>query len=94
MDDNAKSSYLKLLLQKYLASEDQMRQHGFVIAGKKIDVPIRIVNELINRYGGQEDDWVKASSTSFRAEDGTVFETHWYDSIKTQERVEIKVKLL
>lgn len=80
-------------LQKQLASEAQMAEAGRVIAGIGSDVAFRDAARVAQQYGGAAADWVKKSSTSFRAADGTRFETHWVENVTTGQKVEFKTKL-
>jgi len=36
--------------------------------------------------------WAKMTSTAYKAPDGTIMQTHWYENIKTGQRVEYKLK--
>lgn len=78
-----------VLLTKKLASEAQMSEKGFtIIKGNKL----RVAESLSQKYGGNASDWVKKTSSSYKAKDGVVFETHWYENISTGQRVEYKTK--
>lgn len=45
---------------------------------------------LASQYGGKPRDWVKKTSTEFRAVDGSRMQIHWFENIKTGQRVEQK----
>jgi RHS repeat-associated protein len=79
-------------LEKSLASEEQVGETGGVIAGTGARVPFRDAARVAQQYGGSASDWVKVSSSSYTARDGTKFETHWVENIKTGQRVEFKTK--
>jgi len=42
------------------------------------------------KYGGQAADWVKKTSSSFTAKDGTKFSTHWVENVATGFRTQLK----
>lgn len=88
----AKSATDGLRLSKYLASQAQMGEVGEIIAGTGGRVPFRDAGKIARQYGGKAADWVKKRSSSYTAKDGTQFETHWVENIKTGERVEFKTK--
>jgi hypothetical protein len=54
------------------------------------------VNRLMALYGDTEEDWVKKSSLEIKL--ASQFdkryskEVHWYESIRTGEKVELKLK--
>ncbi|RMG27522.1 MAG: hypothetical protein D6732_20010 [Methanobacteriota archaeon] len=83
-----------MLLKKKLASEQQMGEEGKNIAGEGTDRPLREAQRLAKLYGGDPEDWVKKTSSSYQAPDGTKFETHWYENKKTGQRVEYKTKIV
>lgn len=78
---------------KQLASSAQMGEQGSIMAGPGGRVPFRDAARVAQEYGGQPGDWAKVTSSSYRASDGTVFETHWVQNVKTGQRVEFKTKL-
>jgi hypothetical protein len=51
----------------------------------------RDAGRVAAEYGGSPADWVKMSSSGFRAADGTTFATHWVENIFTGQQVESKV---
>jgi hypothetical protein len=55
------------------------------------DEPVIVVEAA--QYGGKPADWAKVRSSSYRAADGTKFRTHWYQNVKTGQRIEYKTKL-
>ena len=79
-----------LRLRKKLASEAQMAEDGEVIAGGTHSTTLRKAGDLAEQYGGEPEDWVKKRSSSYTAEDGTQFETHWEENLKTGQRVNMK----
>ena len=74
-------------LGKQLASRAQMTGKGTRIIEK-----LRSGSRLAKQYGGKASEWVKMSSPSY-SKLGTKFETHWYQHLKTGQRVEFKTKL-
>jgi hypothetical protein len=52
----------------------------------------RDAGRVAQQYGGSPSDWVKKTSSTFIAKDGTKIETHWVENIKTGQRVEYKTK--
>jgi hypothetical protein len=85
-----------LKLNKQLASESQaeelLRGQGQPIAGAGTTVPLRDAPRLAKQHGGEASDWAKVRSSNFKASDGTSFETHAYQNVKTGAVVEIKTK--
>lgn len=83
-------------LNKQLASQQQLGESGIIIAGKGSlkNTPLRDASRLANDYGGNPQDWVKKSSTSYKPKDKTHVETHWYENIMTGEKVEPKTKIV
>jgi hypothetical protein len=79
-------------LRKSLASKEQMTEVGTVMAGPGGRVPFRDASRVADLHGGNAADWVKKTSSSYLAPDGTRFETHWVENIRTAERVEFKTK--
>jgi RHS repeat-associated protein len=82
-----------ILLNRSLASAQQMGERGFPIAGAGSGVELRVAKQLAVDYGGSPGDWAKMVSSSYCGADGYQFETHWYENIKTGLRVEWKTKL-
>jgi len=86
------SSYAnKVLLQKQLASQQQMGETGFSLSGAGTKTPLRDASRLANQYGGNPSDWAKMGSSSYTAWDGIQFETHWYKNLSTGFSTEFKV---
>ena len=79
-------------LNKSLASHAQLGEVGTTMAGAGARVPFRGAERIAEEYGGNAADWVKKTSSSYTAPDGTVFETHWVENIRTGERIEFKTK--
>lgn len=75
-----------------LAKESQMSEKGAVIAGSGTNTPLRDAPRLASEYGGQPEEWIKKSSTSYTDKEGRTFETHWYEHGPTGNRVEFKHK--
>jgi len=67
-----------------------MSEAGEIIAGGTHQTPLRKAGDLAKEYGGDPSDWVKKRSTSYTGEDGTQFETHWEENLKTGQRVNMK----
>jgi hypothetical protein len=44
---------------------------------------LRDAERLARDYGGKPEDWVKKSSSKYAARDGTAFETHWIENLRT-----------
>jgi hypothetical protein len=86
---NARSG---LNLNKSLASEQQVGEQGSRFAGAGTNKPFRDAQSVASEYGGSPGDWVKMNSSSHIAPDGTQFETHWVQNLKTGQRVEFKTK--
>ena len=84
----------KVMLERQLASEQQMSEEGYRMAGAGTDRPLRIASRLAVLYGGNPADWSKMTSSSYRGADGMQFETHWYQNALTGLRVEFKVKII
>lgn len=82
-------------LNKQLASEAQMAAPGKPIIGAGTKTPLRAAEDLASRYGGDAGDWAKMSSGNYNSGGGGIydlFETHWYENIKTGQQVEFKTK--
>lgn len=83
-------------LNKQLASEAQSAElnagKGEAMAGAGTSTPIRDVQRLQSQYGGDAADWAKIRSSNYKASDGTSFETHAYQNVKTGQVVELKTK--
>jgi hypothetical protein len=93
-DDVASSATSGIKLGRSLASTEQMTEAGTIIAGKGSSSPIKVLDDLIGRYGGTADDWVKKSSSSYRGLDDFQFETHWYERISNVIRYEMKTNIV
>jgi hypothetical protein len=48
---------------------------------------------LVAQYGGDAEDWSKRSTRRLSAR-GRSIEVHYYENVKTGERLEFKTKLL
>ena len=70
-----------------------MMEVGRAMAGAGHKNPIRDVVRLVKTYGGKAADWSKRTSSKYRAADGTTFQTHWYENVRTGQRVEFKTNL-
>jgi RHS repeat-associated protein len=81
-------------LAKSLASQQQMWEPGLPIAGPGTKRPFRDALRVAAEYGGKPEDWVKMTSRSYRAMDGTQFETHWVENMHTGVRVEFKTRFI
>lgn len=69
-----------------------MGEVGQVMAGAGSRTVFRDAQRIAQQYGGNAADWVKKTSSSYPSRDGTRFETHWVENIRTGQRVEIKTK--
>lgn len=87
----ASSSTNQNLLNKQLASQDQMGQVGVPITGP--NSPYRGAADAADQYGGHASQWEKRSSTSHTSPDGTTFETHWIQNSSTGQREQFKTKI-
>jgi hypothetical protein len=76
---------------KAAASQAQMAEQGTIMAGAGRTV-FRGASRVAAEYGGNASDWVKKTSSSFTAPNGTKFEVHWVENIVTGQRVEFKTK--
>lgn len=81
-----------LRLNKSLVSQSQMSEAGIIMAGTGGPKPFRKAPSFVKQYGGETSDWVKKTSLSHTAKDGTRFETHWVENINTGQRVDFKTK--
>jgi hypothetical protein len=79
-------------LEKQLASQAQMGEVGQVMAGAGSRTVFRDAQRIAQQYGGNAADWVKKTSSSHLSRDGTRFEAHWVENIRTGQRVEFKTK--
>lgn len=89
----ASSAANAIKLSKSLASTAQMGETGTTIAGTGARAGFRSAGRIASEYGGRAADWVKRSSSSFMARDGTRIETHWAENVRTGERVQLKTKI-
>jgi hypothetical protein len=74
-------------LKKQYTSEEQLGESGIIIVRPD---ELRAAPRLVQEYGGGLGDWVKKTSSSVNAPDGTHIETHWYENLKTGQKVEPK----
>ena len=73
-------------LARALASEQQMSEPGMIIAGGAKGKPLGVANSLAQNYGGLPFEWVKMTSSSYKASEyDCCFETHWYENLFTGE---------
>ena len=93
VDTPSSSATNSVKLEKQLASEEQLSESGRVIAGEGTDTPLRKAEQMAKDYGGEASDYVKKTSSSYTAKDGTKFETHWEENIKTGKRFNQKTKI-
>ncbi|TDN51584.1 VENN motif-containing pre-toxin protein [Scandinavium goeteborgense] len=91
---NAQNSTSCLNLKKSLASETQLselsKSGGLPVAGAGTNTKLRVADSLAKEYGGKASDWSKVTSSSYKAEDGTIFEIHAYRNTVTGQLVEPK----
>ncbi len=92
-NNSAKNITNSIKLNKQLASEQQMSETGKIIAGNGTKTKLRKADELAETYGGKAKDYVKKTSSSHTAPDGTKFETHWEENIKTGKKYNLKTKI-
>lgn len=69
-----------------------MGEAGTIMAGAGSHAAFRDAQRIAQPYGGNAADWVKKTSSSYLSRDGTRFETHWVENIRTGQRVEFKTK--
>jgi hypothetical protein len=79
-------------LDRQLASEAQMQEPGTTIAGEGTKNELRVADRLARDHGGVPSDWVKQTSSEYVGRDGKGFQIHWYENLRTGERVELKTK--
>jgi hypothetical protein len=77
-------------LNKSIENQQYMKETGRLIAGPGANNPFKDVTFKIKEYGGSAEDWVKMKSSSYKAPDGKVIESHWIENVKTGERQEFK----
>jgi RHS repeat-associated protein len=77
-------------LGKSIASEAQMAAKGESIAGAGAQKALKDAGRLASTYGGKAADWAKMTSKAFRAGDGSVISTHWYENVASAIKVEYK----
>lgn len=92
VDNGAHKASNLVNLNKSLASEQQMGEAGTIMAGANARVAFRDAARIAKQYGGEAADWVKKTSSSYSC-NGTRFETHWVENVKTGQRVEFKTKM-
>ena len=74
-----------------LGHKQNMSGEAIDLAGGASGREFRDAPFYAEEYGGDPKDWVKKSSKStYSAPDGTTFQTHWVESTKTRQRVDIK----
>jgi hypothetical protein len=89
--DVAKSGFPELVrLNKKIASQQQMREAGDVIAGGNSKIPLRKAEDLAKQHGGEAKHYVKKSSSAYPAGDGVKLSTHWEENVLTGERFNMK----
>lgn len=79
-------------LNRQLSSEAQMGEKGQAIAGTGTGKDLRVADRLARDYGGDAAEWQKRTSSHHGDPGGRGFETHWYENIRTGDRVEFKTK--
>jgi len=73
-----------------------LKEESIVIAGVGHIDPIKDINRIVKSYGGTKHDWAKMTSKDLN-QTGIVkthkgIELHWYENIKTGQKIEPKVK--
>lgn len=53
---------------------------------------INKVHDLVRVHGGAVDDWAKMTSRHTEI-DGVAFQAHWFENVRTGQRVEMKLKV-
>jgi hypothetical protein len=82
------------LLARQLASEEALAaaQAGKGVsiagAGTRTGRQIDDIARLVKQYGGEAQDWAKMSTG--RTVNGVRVEVHWYENVRTGQRVEFK----
>ncbi len=71
-----------------------MAGRGTPIIGAGTSSKLRDAERLAREYGGDPADWAKMSSGRYRDGGGLydVFETHWYENVRTGAKHEFKTK--
>jgi len=77
-------------LGKSIASDAQMAAKGQSFAGAGAPKALKDAGRLASTYGGKLADWAKMTSKAFRAGDGSVISTHWYENVASGIKVEYK----
>lgn len=79
---------------------NEPKHENTVIAGVGSKRSIDDIERIIQTYGGTKEDWVKLSSKQVKFDHGKLIPTrtiklelHWYENIKTGEKVEAKTKI-
>lgn len=73
----------KLFIPKYVKFESVV-----TIAGYGTDIPIRVIDRLVNTYGGKASDWRKRAGKI--TSDKYVFDIHWYELDGIQYNTKLK----
>ena len=89
----ANSALNRLNLNKQLASDQQLSETGVILAGGSHRTPLRKANDLATTHGGKSEDFVKKSSSSHTAPDGTKIETHFEENLRTGQRFNQKTQI-
>ena len=61
-----------------------------VIAGAGSETPIRVVDSLLEKYGGAVSDWAKKAGKVTSAK--YIFDVHWYEKDGVQYEVKLKYR--
>ena len=77
-------------LNKSIANQQHMKETGSVIAGRGSRDVFRDAPLKAKEYGGSPDDWVKKSSSFYKALDGKEIEMHWIENTRSGQREEFK----
>lgn len=91
----ASSAVSGRLLKRQLASESQMAGRGSPIFGSGTNRPLHEAPRLARTYGGRAQDYAKMGSSGTSRDGGglyDLFETHWYQNLRTGQRFEPKTK--
>jgi hypothetical protein len=80
------------MLRFELAVQEKMGEAGRHIAGAGTTKALWDKERILRDYGGRIEDWAKKSSDKFKTYSNQEVELHWLENIKTQRRVEYKIK--
>ena len=82
------------LLGLYADGDCTNEARGTIMIGPGSPKIFRDAALIAQKYGGQALDWVKKTSSTFTAADGTTFQTHWVENIENGLQVLFKTKII